>query len=151
MNNSQKINLKSDCNLPWYTISTAVKTEASFIRTGSAHGFAIVNLEVQPHPNKQVAIFSDRIAEINCGTVLYSLKNSDRDTIEILEIIVSGIVRGIEKACLDLEQKSYLVGGIEIIVTSAKFHPINSRFYCYERAVHLALLKIFEESNLIEV
>ena len=150
MNNIRKIRLNSDKDILWHTISSATKITAKYIRqTSSSDCFAKVNLSIKPYPDRHIAIFKDRITEINLdNTILYPQQQSDRDTVEILNIITSGITKGIEKACLDLTKKSYLIGGIEIIATSAVFHLVDSRSLCYEMAVYLALLQIFPELDI---
>ena len=153
MNNIQEISFNSNKDDPWYTISSAMKIEAKYIRqTSSMDCFAKVKLEVKPYYNPQITIFNNQIAKIHLGNkVLYPLKNSNLDTIETSNIIVEGIIKGIKKACLDLTKKSYLIGGIEVIATSAMFHLVDSRSQCYEMAVYLGLLEVFEKVNSIEI
>ena len=153
MNNIQEIILDLDKDLPKYTIASATKVKAKYIRqTSSIDCFAIANLEVRPYGNKEIAVFNNQILEIDVGyAVLYPQQNSDRDTIETLNTICQGVIEGIKKACLDLDKKPYLIGGIEAIVTDALYHPVDSRPQCYEIAVCSALLKVFERVDLIKL
>lgn len=158
--NKFAIALNSDSNLPWYTITLQTTVEGRYIRqTSSMDSFAIVTLKLEPYPNKKVAIFDSQISEIDVGyAILYPQKNSDwaqptlrdRDTVDTVKTICEGICQGIETACLDLEQKQHLVGGIKVMALDAKYHPVDSRPRSYQIATHLALLEAFKRVGNID-
>ena len=149
----QRISLDLDKDLPLYTIASTTEIEAKYIRQASGTNcFAKVDLVVKPYHDRRIALFNDRISEINLGnTVLSVRENNESYGIEALNTISQGIIAGILKVCLDTSRKSYLIGGIETIATSAMYHPVDSRSQCYEMAVYLTLLKVFEETNLVKI
>ncbi|VEP11296.1 hypothetical protein H1P_10081 [Hyella patelloides LEGE 07179] len=159
-----EIKLKSSENnyLSWYTIERALTKEGRFIRQSSGtNSFAIITLKIEPITNKQIAIFANKIAKINLGyNILYPLQQKDSETSDILQTINSGVILGIEAACLNLEPpdckdsglpKHYGISGIKVTALKALFHPIDSHSRAFKMATKSVLLAAFQEVKLIKI
>ena len=66
-------------------------------------------------------------------------------------MICSGVILGIEAACLDLKTKSFVIGSIKVTALKAVVHPVYSYSIAFERATKSALLEDFNEVELIKV
>jgi hypothetical protein len=66
-------------------------------------------------------------------------------------MICSGVILGIEAACLDLESKSFAISGIEVTALKAIVYPVDSSDKSFKIATKLALLEAFDEMKLIKI
>ena len=53
-------------------------------------------------------------------------------------MICSGVILGIEAACLDLESKSFAIAGIKVTALKAIVHPVDSSEKIFKTATKLA-------------
>ncbi|MEL6927222.1 MAG: hypothetical protein AAFO95_01150, partial [Cyanobacteria bacterium J06600_6] len=111
MNKIQELIWNCDRDSPWYTIASATRIEAKYIRQSSGTNcFAVVDLEIMPVEPSDRVLFENKISAIDLGSKTIDLRaeNIDEDSTLMINNIDRSICRGIEKACLDLTQKQQL-------------------------------------------
>ena len=137
----------TDNNLSWYTIDRSIVKEGKCLRQSCCPGmFAIVTLKIEPYKDtkKRVAAFKNKITEIDYGRGVSSPEESD------LQMICSGVILGIEAACLGLESQ-LAVAKIKVTALKAVVHPVDSHSGAFKIATRSALLEAFKETKLIKI
>lgn len=140
-------------NLPWYTIGSSIFKKGKYIRqTSSLDSFAIISLKIEPYLAKQRAVFINQITEIDLGRKKsYPLQAKNKETLLDLQMICSGVILGIEAACLALKTKSFVIATIKVTAIKAVVHPVDFHSKAFEKATKSALLEAFNEVELIKV
>ena len=107
-------------------------------------------MKIEPYSVKEVAIFENKIAEINLGKkTLYPLLKKNEETLNILQTICSGVILGIEAACLGLD--SQIAVASKVTALKASFHTVDSHYRAFKMATKSALLEALGEVKLIKI
>lgn len=151
---SEIINLKSKNNsLSWCTIGQSIIKKGKYIRqTSSFDSFAIISLKIEPYLIQEVAVFVNKITEVDLGfKTLYPLQQRDTETLETLQTICSGVILGIEAVVSDRKLMPKINTTIKVTALKAIYHPVDSHYRAFKMATISALSEALGEVKLIEI
>jgi len=124
---------------PGWTIARPGTQAAEHSRTGGGPGaFGWIELRAEPDPSTENLL------------VLNEAAIAPRERAGVCEGWLEAALEGLADAARSGARGRRPVRRLRVVITGVRFHPADSRPFCYREAARRALLRAFEEAGLVE-